>query len=81
MRGTIAGLNEKDNKIIIRTDFGYTYGIADVSYMKVNQLVSGDLRSNGFEILTNLNSGDDFVVEIEAYDCSHEAAILLLDRG
>ncbi|EPG75442.1 hypothetical protein LEP1GSC058_2000 [Leptospira fainei serovar Hurstbridge str. BUT 6] len=81
MKGTIAGINGKDSKVIIMTDSGYTYGIANVEYMRLNQVVSGDLRGNGFEILTNLNSGDDFVLEIEAYDCSREAALLLLNEN
>ncbi len=78
MKGTIAGINEKDSKIIIHTEFGYTFGVGNVNYMQINHVVDGDLRSNGTEILTNLTSGDDFILDIEAYDCSQETALLLL---
>lgn len=81
MIGKIAGINEKDNKMIILTEHGYTFGFGNVEYMKINQLVNGDLRSNGTEILTNLTSGDDFVMDIEAYDCSRESAYLLLNEA
>ncbi|TGL58378.1 hypothetical protein [Leptospira sarikeiensis] len=79
MQGKIAGINEKLNRIIIQTESGYTFGIGNTEYMKLNQLIAGDLRSNSAEILTNLSAGDDFVLDIEAYDCSKEVALVLLN--
>ncbi|EPG67263.1 hypothetical protein ACE5IS_07875 [Leptospira wolffii] len=81
MQGRIAGINERDSKMIILTDHGYTFGFGNVEYMKINQVVDGDLRSNGTEILTNLSSGDDFILDIEAYDCNQETAFLLLNES
>ncbi|TGL58373.1 hypothetical protein [Leptospira sarikeiensis] len=79
MNGRIAGINEKSNRMIILTDYGYTFGICNVDYMQLDNVIAGELRSNGTELLTNITSGDDFVLDIEAYDCSKEAALSLLN--
>ncbi|PKA15016.1 hypothetical protein [Leptospira haakeii] len=79
MKGRIAGINEKSNKMIILTEHGYTFGIGNVEYMQLDNLITGELRSSGTEILTNITSGDDFVLDIEAYDCSKEIALTLLN--
>ncbi|TGJ98468.1 hypothetical protein EHQ53_01740 [Leptospira langatensis] len=80
MKGTVAGINERFSRMIILTDSGYTFGIGNVEYMQLDHIVTGDLRSNGTEILTNITSGDDFILDIEAYDCDKESALTLLNE-